>query len=187
MLGNVPYEPKLILSAGFAGALQPDLHVGDLILASDVVDDEGNAWPVPWPGVLPEGNWRPPLRRGRLLTASQFVSGAAQKRDLSQRLQAAAVDMESATLASICSRKEIPFGCLRAISDAVDTSVSRQVMTVLEGANVSWPGLAMLLARAPGKVGELWRLDKATRRAGRQLALALGELLTLTLSWGGDL
>src|SRR5947209_6396194 len=32
--GNLPYRPKLVLAAGFAGALAPDLRVGDLVLAS---------------------------------------------------------------------------------------------------------------------------------------------------------
>ncbi len=35
---NVPYQPKVVISCGFAGALQPDLQVGDLILATEVID-----------------------------------------------------------------------------------------------------------------------------------------------------
>src|SRR2546423_786771 len=31
MLGDLPYRPKLVLSAGFAGALQEDRQVGDVI------------------------------------------------------------------------------------------------------------------------------------------------------------
>src|SRR5207245_1889826 len=52
VLGNVPYRPKLILSAGFAGALQENRKVGDVILASEVADSEGKVWPVNWPGEL---------------------------------------------------------------------------------------------------------------------------------------
>jgi len=185
--GNLAYAPKVILSAGFAGALQGDLQIGDLILANEVVDAEDKTWPVSWPESLPEGDWRPPLRRGRLLTSPRFVSEAEKKRNLGLRHQALAVDMESATFASICSQKEVPFGCVRAISDAIDTPVSPQVMTVLEGAAVSWLGLAVLLARSPNRASELWRLAKATRVAGRHLAKALGELLTLTLPWSADL
>jgi adenosylhomocysteine nucleosidase len=187
LFGNLPYEPKVILSAGFAGALEDSIQIGDLILANEVLDSENIVWPVPWPDSLPEGDWHPPLKRGRLLTNSQFVSDAGKKRNLGRQHQAMAVDMESATFASICSRKQIPFGCVRAISDAVNTPVSPDVMTVLEGAEVSWLALAALLARSPKKVGELWRLAKATRFASQQLAKALGELLTLTLPWSADL
>jgi adenosylhomocysteine nucleosidase len=187
VFGNLPYEPKVVLSAGFAGALDDQLQIGDLILATEVIDTDGHTWPVPWPESLPEGNWQPPLRRSRLLTASQFISEPGEKRRLGQLHQALTVDMESATVASICSQKQVPFGCLRAISDAVDAPVSREVMTLLEGANISWLHLGILLARSPSKAGELWRLAKATRIAARQLAKGMGELLTLTLPWGADL
>ena len=186
-LGNLPYEPKVILSAGFAGALTDDLQVGDLVLATEVVDQEGPSCPVTWPGALPPGDWKPPLRRGRLLTTSLFVSKPEEKQNLGERHQALAVDMESAAFAKLCRRKEIPFGCLRAISDAVNTSISVQVMTLVEDASISWRGLAMLLARSPSKIRELRFLAKATRMASRNLASALGELLTLTLSWGSEL
>jgi adenosylhomocysteine nucleosidase len=183
LFGNVPYQPKVVISCGFAGALQPDLQVGELILATEVVNADGYCWPVPWPGDLPAGDWQPPLKRGRLLTTPQLIADVAQKRELGQRRQALAVDMESAIVASICSRQEIPFGCLRAVSDRVDTALSPELVSVLAGAGVSWRGLASLLARQPHKVGELWRLFQATRVASRQLAKALGELLTLTLPW----
>jgi adenosylhomocysteine nucleosidase len=186
-LGNLPYEPKVILSAGFAGALTDDLQVGDLVLATEVIDGEGHFCPVTWPGALPPGDWKPPLRRGRLLTTSLFVSQPEEKRRLGQRHEALAVDMESAALAELCNRKDIPFGCLRAISDAVHSPISVQVMTLVEGARISWIGLAMLLVRSPRQLWELRRLAKDTRMASRNLAAALGELLTLTLSWGADL
>src|SRR5437773_2571192 len=38
ILENVPYKPKLILSAGFSGALQEQYQVGDIILATEVAD-----------------------------------------------------------------------------------------------------------------------------------------------------
>src|SRR4029077_16888096 len=124
-------------------------QVGDLVLASEVVDAEGRSCPVTWPGPLPPGDWKPPLRRGRLLTTSLFISRPEEKRSLGQRHQALAVDMESAAFAELCGRKDIPFGCLRAISDAAHSPISVQVMTLVEGASISWLGLAALLVRSP--------------------------------------
>jgi adenosylhomocysteine nucleosidase len=183
VLVNVPYQPKVVISCGFAGALQPELQVGDLVLATEVIDVDGHTWPVPWPGHLPPGDWQPPMKRSRLLTTPQMITEPAQKRELGIRHQALAVDMESAVAASICSRQEVSFACLRVISDRVDTALSPQLVSVLSGAGVSWMGLASLLARQPHKLGELWRLFRATSVASRQLAKALGELLTLTLPW----
>src|SRR5262249_34954846 len=50
--GNVPYKPKVVLSAGFSGALTERHRVGDVILATEVVDLDGQRWAVPWPGEL---------------------------------------------------------------------------------------------------------------------------------------
>jgi hypothetical protein len=95
--------------------------------------------------------------------------------------------MESAVVASACSRQKIPFGCLRVVSDRIDTLMSPQLVSLLSGPKVSWLGLTALLIRSPFAAADLWRLAKATRLAGRQLAKALGELLTLTLPWGANL
>src|SRR5262249_38343920 len=98
-LGEVPYRPKLGLSAGFAGSLAGQRGVGDVIRATEVVDAEGGCWPVTWPGQLPPGEWRPPLHRGRLLTVPRLVGSADEKQGLGARHQAVAVDMESAVVA----------------------------------------------------------------------------------------
>ncbi len=180
-LGGVPYRPGLVLSAGFSGALQPDRQVGDLILATEVVDGRGSAWPATWPADLGPGEWRPPLHRGRLLSLAEMVADAAGKRRLGTEHQAVAVDMETAVVARLCQRAGVPFGCLRAISDDDDTALSPQLAGVLRGGRVSPWRLAAAVARRPALVGELWRLAWDTRRAARQLALGLGELLTLTL------
>ncbi len=187
MLGNVVYRPKLVLSAGFAGALCKPLLVGDVLLATEVADTEGGLWPTTWPGELPEGRWEPTLRRGRLLTATQMVAQPEAKRALGERYGAAAVDMETATVARACSGAGVPFGCVRAISDDVDTPLSPRLAALLAGDRVSPLRLVSQVVRAPSLIGELWQLARQTRFAARQLGKALGELLTLTLPWGKDL
>jgi adenosylhomocysteine nucleosidase len=181
--GNVPYRPKLVLSAGFSGALRPDLRVGDLVLATEVIDTEGHRWPATWPGELPPGEWRPPLRRGRLLTVPALAGGAGEKQGLGERFGALAVDMETAAVARLCHKREVPFGCLRAVSDDVDTPLSPQLVGLLKGGRVAPLRLAAALAQRPALAGELWRLARNTRAAARQLARGLGEVLTLTLPW----
>jgi adenosylhomocysteine nucleosidase len=185
-LGGLPYRPKLVLSAGFAGALTERLLVGDLVLATEVCDLDGNSWPTTWPGEL-RGEWRPPLHRGRLLTAARIVSDPQQKRDLGRGHDALAVDMESAAVARLCAKAGVPFGCLRAISDDVATPLSPRLAALLSGGRASPLRLAAALARGPGLARELWRLARHTRLAAEQLGKALGELLTLTLPWSDEL
>jgi adenosylhomocysteine nucleosidase len=185
LFGNVPYRPKLVLSAGFSGALRPGLRVGDLVLATEVNDTEGNRWPATWPGELPPGPWRPTITRGRLLTATALVGDPAEKQALGERHDALAVDMESAAVARLCHKREVPFGCLRAISDDWDTPLSPRLVGLLQGGRVAPLRLAAALARRPALASELWLLARHTRAAARQLAGGLGGLLTLTLPWAG--
>ena len=185
-IGNVPYVPKLVISAGFSGALRDGFHVGDVILASEVCDSAGATWTVPWPGEL-SGTWQPPLHRGRLLTMKRMIADPVEKLALGRTHDAVAVDMETAVVARMCSGQGLPFGCVRAISDDVHTALSPHLEAVLAGGRVSWRRLIFRLVRHPILAGELWRLDKNTRLAAARLGTALGELLTLTLPGAGDL
>jgi adenosylhomocysteine nucleosidase len=173
ILDHSPYQPDLIVSAGFSGALRPGLAVGDVVLATEVADLEGNTWPATWPAGAPLPH------QGRLLTVPHLVSNPEEKRRLGREHAALAVDMETATLARLCSRHGVPFGCVRAISDDVDTALSPRLVTLLAGGQVSpWRVLAALAA-APRLVGELWRLARQTRRAARALSSTLRDLLIL--------
>lgn len=187
VFGNVTYRPRVVLSAGFSGAIAEDLRVGDLILATEVVDLDGNRRPTTWPGDLPPGEWRPPLRRGRILTTSRLVATVAEKQVLGRQHDAVAVDMETSIVARCCARAAVPFGCLRAISDDLHTPLSPGLVDCLAGGRVAPLRLLRLLARSPRTAAELLRLARQTKVAARQLGAALGELLTLTLSWGANL
>jgi nucleoside phosphorylase len=183
LLGGVPYRPRVVLSAGFSGGLCDGLKVGDLILATEVADQNGYRWTVPWPGELPPGEWRPPLHRGRLLSVATLLTDPAEKQRLGQQHEALAVDMETATVARLCREHGIPFGCVRAISDDVRTPLSPRLLSLLAGGRVAPHRVVAALFRWPRMAGELWRLEGQTRFAAGQLAVGLGELLTLTLPW----
>ncbi|HEV3079652.1 MAG TPA: hypothetical protein VGY66_07725 [Gemmataceae bacterium] len=187
VLGNVPYQPRVILSAGFAGALQDGVKIGDVVLATEIGDLNGKRWPVTWPGELPAGEWRPSLQRGRIVTSGKLVGNADIKEALFKKFKALAVDMESASVARLCAKHDVPFGCLRVISDEVTSALSPQLVSLLSGGRVSALKLAATLLRWPGLAPELMKLRKHTRFAAEQLGKALGELLTLTLPFGAEL
>ena len=183
LFGNLPYRPRIVISAGFSGGLSPALKVGDLVLATELADVEGHTWTATWPGDLPSGTWNPPVTRGRVLTTTGLVDDPEQKRRLGEEYQAIAVDMESAVAARFCRQRGIPYGCLRSISDDWNTPLSPAVAWLAPDGRVSWWRLLAALIRSPRLMGELWRLAKQTRTAARQLGLGLGEFLTLTLDW----
>jgi adenosylhomocysteine nucleosidase len=180
-LGIVPYRPKLILSAGFAGALHEDYHVGDMILASEVVDADGRGWATTWPQRPLEGEWRPPLHRGRILSVARIIGSPDEKRALGEKHATIVVDMESATVARQCSERGVPFACVRAISDDCNTPLSPRLASLLREGRVDSLRLLGSLVLQPRMIGELWRLARQTTYAGDQLGKVLGELLTLTL------
>lgn len=167
-LDGRPYQPTALVFAGFAGSLSPALRVGDVILPEAVVDERGRHWPTTWPTTE---------RRGRLLTATRLISTPAEKWALGERHRAAAVDMESATFARRCAERGLPFGCLRAISDDVDTALSPALVPLLAGGVVSPWRFAAALLRHPGMLPELLRLARHTRLAAKRLGVALSALL----------
>jgi adenosylhomocysteine nucleosidase len=181
VLGSVPYRPKLVVSAGFAGSLNPRHPVGNIILANEIVDESGKSWPATWPGELPAGEWRPTLHRGKILSIPEIVSSSAKKNSLGTQYNALAVEMESAVIAQACAKAEVPFGCVRAISDDASTDLSPKLVSLISSGGISPWRLLTGLASSPGLAIELRKLAKNTQLAANQLATALGELLTLTL------
>jgi hypothetical protein len=116
----------------------------------------------------------------------ELASAPARKAELAKMHQAHVVEMEAAIVARACARNEIPFGCVRAVSDCAETSLSPRLVGLLQGGRVSPPRLVVECVRSPRLIGELWRLAGATRHASQQLGKALGELLTLTLPWSAE-
>src|SRR5271166_3851546 len=70
------HRPRLIIAAGFAGALCPDLSRNDLILPDLILECEGEPIPVDVPVSLGSAVRH---SRGRLLTVDQVVLTAAKK------------------------------------------------------------------------------------------------------------
>jgi adenosylhomocysteine nucleosidase len=179
VLGGQPYRPGLILSAGFAGALQDGAQVGDIILATEVTNTEGKSWLTSWPRESPDRDWPQPLHRGRLLSVPALITSPQEKRTLGQKHQAVAVDMETATVARVCAQRRVPFGSLRVISDDVQEALSPRLVSLFCGGRVSGMRVFFALVRSPSLAAELITLAKQTRFAAAQLGRVLSELLSL--------
>jgi hypothetical protein len=97
-------QPKLLLSAGIAGAASPRLRVGDVGRIREVVDvATGDRYPTTG------GEW--------VLATSQDVSDAAEKRELLTRYGADVVDMEGAAVAQVAKEHGLEFAAVKSISD----------------------------------------------------------------------
>ncbi len=170
-----PCRPEFLVLAGFSGALADGVRVGDVLLATEVVDEHGGLWPASWPpGGLAE---IAAVETGKVLTADSLVAEPEAKRRLHERFAAVAVDMESAVAARLCAEARVPFGCLRAVSDDVDTALSPELLGLLRGGSPSPRAVLGALLRRPPLARELFDLARNTRAAARRLAAALDSLL----------
>jgi len=97
-------HPKLLLSAGIAGAVSPKLKVGDVGRIREVVDiATGDRYPTRG------GEW--------MLATSQDVSDAAEKRELRTKHGADVVDMEGAAVAQVARERGLEFAAVKSVSD----------------------------------------------------------------------
>ena len=101
------FEPRVIYSAGFAGALDPTLKVGDLILPQRVIN-AGDGSCV----TLEEG-------AGTLVSFGS-VASPEQKSKLRESFSAQAVDMEAAAVARAAEVRSVRFAAVKVISDEFD-------------------------------------------------------------------
>jgi adenosylhomocysteine nucleosidase len=175
--GNNP--PRLVIAAGFAGGLHPSWPVASVLLADEVVDETGRAWPL----------WTCPVegaRPGRLLTATRLLTQPHEKRRWAEQSGAVAVDMESAAIAAVCQRYGVACACVRAISDDVETPLSDDLVPVIAGGTVRWSALVSLLLRRPERVRELLRLARGTSQAAQSLAGVLQAISVSENRFGAD-
>lgn len=154
--------PAAIIMAGLAGAFDPRLAIGDVII------DASSTWP---PQTLP-------FARHKFHTAAQIVGSVADKADLFARTGAAAVEMENDSVRQFASQCDAPFLFLRAISDTASQAVDPAVLKFVDPFGSIKPS-ALLggLARRPGLIRQLRRLSRDSAIALASLASAVKVIL----------
>ncbi len=129
-----------LLFSGVAGAISPDLNIGDLIIADGLCQHDLDivAFGHPY-GYVPEGEVCIPtdvnlrniakevakkrdltLKEGVIATGDQFVANSERKEWILNTFNADALEMEGASVAVICNALNVPFFVLRAISDTAN-------------------------------------------------------------------
>ena len=96
-----------MVSVGLAGALAPELKVGDIIRPATVID-EADGQRIDIPGG--EG----------ILVSCGTVADASLKHTLAQKHIARAVDMEAYAVADVARVYGVPFSAIKVISDDLD-------------------------------------------------------------------
>jgi adenosylhomocysteine nucleosidase len=162
-------EPDLcccIVMAGLGGALDPELHIGDVVI------DERSTFPVP-AGIG---------RRGAIHTAADLVSTPAHKASLYRQTGALVVDLENEVARRLAAERGVPFLGLRAVSDRADEALDPAVGRLVDpSGRLRVTALAREICRRPALLADLYRLRARSGRAMASLTGALRAILRQTV------
>jgi adenosylhomocysteine nucleosidase len=157
------YAPKVVYSAGFAGALDPALRVGDVVQPRQVVN-AGDGSSIK-------------LDRGEgVLVSFGSVASPAQKAKLRDSFGARTVDMEAAAVARAAEVRGVGFAVVKAISDEFDFTFPSMERFVDRNGRFLEGRFAWFAAMRPWLWLRVARLAHNSNRASRALCDWLGEM-----------
>ncbi len=133
-----------VIVTGVAGALDPALRVGDLVVSRDAVQHDVDVTALGYasgevPGEPLTWSADEPLRAaalaaarevakrdgvrcvlGRIASGDAFVADAEHAARLHTRFEASCAEMEGAAVAQVCARWGVPWVVIRSVSDTAD-------------------------------------------------------------------
>jgi len=167
---------KYLISAGFAGALDPELQVGDLLLSENFSSPELlRASRLDFAG----GG----LSVGKLATVPVVIDSKSERDRWAAESGAGAVDMETEFIAAACAAHGIPMLSLRVMSDtpAEPFPTPPGVLFDLEKQKTNFGRLALYLVTHPGAMMRLNAFRRRIALARQSLTNALDRLLRVDL------
>ncbi|MEI7807373.1 MAG: hypothetical protein WCJ07_02695 [Verrucomicrobiota bacterium] len=160
-------SPEQVFTCGFAGGLNPDYQHGD------VVFDAATSNPQISARLIAAG--AKPLK---FFCADRIATTAMEKWKLCLDTGADAVEMESAAIHAVCAERGIPCVTVRVISDTGHEDLPLDFNELAKpDKSIDFGKLAWAIAKSPGKIGALMKLQKRTKFAAEQLAAVLKQLI----------
>ena len=146
-----------LISAGFAGALDDQLGVGELLLARNLstADLSGT---LDFPANLP-------IHVANLLTVPSMIDSREERNRIAQTTGAVAVDMETEFIARACAEHGVPLLSLRVISDTPCQPLPAppSMLFDLDEQQTNFGRLVFYVAKHPPAI---WRLISFARQIG---------------------
>ncbi len=159
------FEPKVVYSVGFAGALDPALKVSDVLRPSRVINASDASSTD-----ISEGTG--------VLVSFASVASPEQKAKLRDSFGAQAVDMEAASVARAAEARGVLFGVVKVISDEIDFEFPAMERFVDSEGRFSEVRFGLFAAVRPWLWPQVIRLAINSNRAAHALSDYLSELTT---------
>lgn len=156
----------LVFSIGWAGALSDDIEPGNAYNVAGVIDVQtgerytcdagaGDVW----------------------LATSPRVANEEEKRRLAGAYGASLVDMEAAAVARMALAREVPFYCIKGVSDAVDDRLPDFNRFIAPGGRFQMVKFALFASFRPIYWPALIRMGQNSKKASQSIAESLLEFL----------
>jgi adenosylhomocysteine nucleosidase len=177
-------DADFVLGVGMAGALSPSLRVGDLFIVERVI---GPSTLMISPRLcslaklvrLNGAN----IHVGSAVTTNEFVCEANKKRSLAAALgphQVGCVDMESWSVARVCTEHRIPFLIIRSISDPLEEDLPLDFNRCRDSqGDLNMLKLAAATRLRPGPLKGLWQLRGRAALCSQRLAWFVDQFLAI--------
>ena len=160
-----------LISVGWAGALSCGISPGHAYAVNEVVDAlTGESFVTRFPV---HGDTGVPLK----LVTTDHITQYAEKRQLAGRYKAVLVDMEAATVARYARSRDIPFYCLKAISDEISDVLPDFGRYTDSSGHLRMPSLLGHVALRPKYWAAMARMGQNAKSGARAVAGALAPLM----------
>lgn len=177
----IEHGAQVLLSAGFATALDCNSSVGDVIVANRIMS-EYSPYSEPVlasPGVIasmpPSGAFGFSIKLGDMVTSRRIICRSEEKQEIGQRTGAAALDMEAYSIGNVCRFADIPFAAIKSISDAADENLPEVFKNLAMLQNNT--SRALFVFSMP----QLWRPALRLKRNADKASKNLADVLSMML------
>jgi len=159
------FQPDAVVSTGFCGALDPQLALADVVVATSVAAANRSYQAVPVTSAAAHHS-------GVVRSIDQVAQTAEEKCRLHAG-GAIAVEMEAAGVAARAETRGLPFYCVRAVTDLAGETMANDFNAALraDGHFDTMVILRATLRRPLARLPELCRLRQRSVRAARVLGV----------------
>ena len=169
------FKPGVIISAGFAGALNPKLGLADVIVADWVLSLK-NDEKISMENKLPYIAFN--FINGGILTENSFINTKEKKLDLFVKSGAEIVDMETWAIADAAKKLDTGVISVRAVSDLTNQHLPRMEQIFGKESKIDYKKAFRYFKANPSEIYNFLRFKYVNLRKAR---IRLNSFLTLLI------